>query len=321
MVFVTGANGLLGSYIVREFLQEGHAVRALRRPGSDISLLADVARQIEWVEGDLFDTHLLGQTISADDMVVHAAALVSFAPARRAEMFKTNVEGTANMVNVCLEKSVRRFCHVSSVAALGRSKNKTVLDETAAWEESEFNTTYAQTKHLAELEVWRGVAEDLPAVVVNPSVVLGPGDWHRSSTQLFRYASEQKTFYPPGMVNYVDVRDVARVIFLLVGTEITGERFILNAGTASYRELLSEIARRFGKKPPKWVAQPWMLQLAWRAEWLRGQLTGREPLVTRETARTALTHYTYQNNKVRNQLDFTFRSLSETLDWTCGKLI
>ena len=312
---------MLGSYIVREFLQEGHAVRALRRPGSDMRLLADVAGKIEWVEGDLFDTNLLSEVIEPSGTVVHAAALVSFAPARRAEMFKTNVEGTANVVNVCLEKGVRRFCHVSSVAALGRSKNRTTLDETAAWEESEFNTTYAQTKHLAELEVWRGVAEDLPAVVVNPSVVLGPGDWHRSSTQLFRYAFEQKIFYPPGQVNYVDVRDVARAIFLLARTDIIGERFILNAGTASYRELLAEIARRFGKKPPKWEGRPWMLQLAWRAEWLRGQLTGRDPLVTRETARTALTHYTYQNNKVRNQLAFAFRSLSETLDWTCGELI
>lgn len=320
MIFITGSTGLIGSFIAREFLRQGHAVCALRRQQSDLSLIADITDQIQWIEGDLFDLPLLAQTLQPDDIVIHSAATVSFAPAKKAEMFKTNVEGTANLVNVCLDRGVKKFCFVSSVAALGRSKNQLILDENAKWEESEFNTTYAQTKYLAELEVWRAAAEGLPVVVVNPSVVLGPGDWHRSSTQMFRYAFGEKYFYPQGYVNYVDVRDVAEAIFSLVYSRITGEKFILNAGTVSYRELFQQIAQRFGKKAPRWQVQPWMVAIAWRSEWLKSQFSSKEPLITRETARTASSHYTYKNEKIREQLNFTFRSLSDTLDWACNIL-
>ncbi len=316
MIFITGVNGLVGSFVAREFLRQGHAVRAIRRPQSDLSLVADIAPQIEWVEGDLFDLPLLSQTIQPEDSVIHSAAVVSFAPARKKEMFRTNVEGTANVANICLEKGVKKLCFVSSVAALGRSRNQTVLDEAAKWEESDLNTAYAHTKYLAELEVWRAAAEGLPVVVVNPSVVLGPGDWNRSSTKLFQYASQEKSFYPPGHANYVDVRDVAEVIFSLVSSEITGEKFILNAGTVSYKELLEQIAKRFGRKPPRWQVQPWMIALAWRAEWIKSLFSSKEPLITRETARVAQTHYVYQSDKIKHRLGFTFRNLSDTLDWT-----
>jgi nucleoside-diphosphate-sugar epimerase len=320
MVFITGVNGLIGSFVAREFLRQGHPVRALRRKQSDLSLVQDIAAQIDWVEGDVFDIPLLTQSIQANDIVIHSAAIVSFAPARKDEMFRTNVEGTANLVNVCLKKGVKKFGFVSSVAALGRTKKELLVTEESKWEESDLNTSYAQTKYLAELEVWRGAAEGLPVVIVNPSVVLGPGDWSRSSTQLFRYAFQERSFYPQGSVNYVDVRDVAEAIFSLISSDIIAEKFILNAGTVSYRELLEQIATRFGKKPPRWQVQPWMAAIAWRMEWLKGLFSGKEPLLTRETARTSQTKYVYQNDKIKQQLGFSFRKLSDTIDWSCTLL-
>ena len=320
MVFITGVNGLVGSFVAREFLRHGHAVRALRRPDSDLGLLQDIAGQIEWIEGDILDVPLLAQAIRPGDIVVHSAAIVSYAPARQREMFRTNVEGTANLVNVCLEKNVKKFCFVSSVAALGRGKDSVEINENGQWQESSLNAGYAKTKHLAELEVWRAAAEGLRAVAVNPSVVLGPGDLRRSSTQLFGYALAERKFYPAGSVNYVDARDVASAVFLLANSEITGERFILNAGTVSYRDLLAQIARRFGKRPPPWLARPWMAQVAWRMEKLKTLFTRHEPLITRETARLSQSHYVFRNDKIKKELGFTFRTLDESLDWTCAGL-
>ncbi|MDJ1504140.1 NAD-dependent epimerase/dehydratase family protein [Xanthocytophaga agilis] len=321
MVFITGCNGLLGSFIAREFLKKGYSVRALHRKQSDLSLVADIADQIDWVEGNIFDLSLLEKSIQHDDIVIHTAAIVSFSSHRKTEMFQTNVEGTTNIVNVCLEKDIKKFCFVSSVAALGRTKKQTVLDENTMWEESELNTNYAYTKYLAEVEVWRAFSEGLPAVIVNPSVVLGPGELEKSSTKLFRYVLNENKLYPQGFVNYVDVRDVAEAIFSLSTGKITGEKFILNAGTVTYRELLEKIAIEFNKKPPVWQVRSWMAELGWRAEWVRSLFSDKEPLLTRETARIAQTHYTYNNAKLKNELHFTYRELADTINWTCKTLI
>ncbi|MDJ1468440.1 NAD-dependent epimerase/dehydratase family protein [Cytophagaceae bacterium DM2B3-1] len=321
MVFITGCNGLLGSFIAREFLKKGYSVRALHRKQSDLSLVADIASQIDWVEGDIFDLSLLEKSIQHDDIVIHTAAIVSFSPHRKTEMFQTNVEGTTNIVNVCLEKDIKKFCFISSVAALGRTKKQTVLDESTMWEESDLNTNYAYTKYLAEVEVWRAFSEGLPAVIVNPSVVLGPGELEKSSTKLFRYVLNENKLYPQGFVNYVDVRDVAEAIFSLSTGKITGEKFILNAGTVTYRELLEKIAIQFNKRPPVWPVRTWMAELGWRAEWFKSLFSDKEPLLTRETARIAQTHYTYKNDKLKNELHFTYRELTDTVNWTCKTLV
>ena len=313
MVFITGGNGLIGSYTTRLLLERGYSVRLLRRQGSRLDWLTDVADRIDWVEGDVLDSTLLLNAIQPGDWVVHAAALVYFDPSQREKMFKVNVEGTANVVNACLQKHASKLCFVSSVAALGRSKRNPLIDENTPWEASEFNTAYAHSKYLAELEVWRGVAEGLSAVVVNPSVVLGPADWERSSTQLFKYAWDEHLFYPAGTINYVDVRDVAEAIYLLLRSDIIAEKFILNAGNITHRELLLGMAACFGKNPPKFEAKPWMADLGWRLEWLRSVVTGKSPLLTRETARSTYFNYHYSNNKVK--MRSIFRSEAYRTPW------
>ena len=317
MILITGCNGLIGSFIARKFLKEGYSVRALKRATSDLSLVKDIIHRIEWVEGDILDLPQLTLAMQGVNKVIHAAAIVSFSPHAQNEMLKVNVEGTANVINTCLEAGISKFCHVSSVAAIGRRKHQQEIDEQTQWEESPYNSFYAKTKYLAELEVWRGIAEGLPAVIVNPSVVLGPGDWNKSSTQLFKYIRDERPFYTTGSMNYVDVRDVADIIFKLLHSEIKSERFILNAGSILYKDLFAKIADKLGKKRPAIKINSFLAEIAWRVESVRSWLTSRSPLVTRETALIAQKQYTYSSQKVQQKLQYSFRYLEDTIDWTC----
>ncbi|MGM9506738.1 SDR family NAD(P)-dependent oxidoreductase [Larkinella sp. GY13] len=325
ITLITGANGLIGSHIIRRYLDAGRTVAALRRANSDLTLLNDIRDRVTWLEGDILDIPSLEdalQTVQARGTVdvVHVAAMISYSPKDRDRMDKVNVEGTANVVNLCLAKRVRKLGYVSSVAAVGRPTIKgentnaaTVIDETQRWEESPQNSFYGQTKYRAELEVWRGVAEGLDAVMVNPSLVLGEGDWTRSSTQLFKYAYDEKPFYPAGMVNLVDVRDVAEAVFQLMQSPITAERFILSAKSLSYKEFLDKMADAMGKKRTKYRVAPKLTQLLWPVEAIRSWITGKPPLITRETARSASGNYQYDGRKIEKRLPFRYRNTDETI--------
>ena len=324
-VFITGATGFIGSHIARRYLDDGYSVLALYRPKNGYGSLADVADLITWHEGDVLDIPSLetaievGQDPGSLD-VIHAAAIVSFVPKDRDRMERINVEGTANMVNVCLKAGVRKLGYVSSVAAIGRPVDKggktgepMMLDEDQKWEESPNNSAYAKTKYRAELEIWRGVAEGLDAIMVNPSIVLGVGDWNRSSLQLIKYVHDEKPFYPAGLVNYVDVLDVTDALVQLMQSEVTARRFILNGGTIPYRSLLIQIAAALGKRPPGTQISPALTRLLWPMEAIRAWVMGRAPLITRETARSSGALYQYKGHKIEHELDFQYRPLSETI--------
>ena len=319
-VFITGATGFIGSHIARRYLADGHPVTALYRPQNGYGLLSDVAEQITWHAGDVLDIPSLEAAIEANIDVIHAAAIVSFVPKDRDRMEHINVEGTANIVNVCLKAGVRKLGYISSVAAMGRPTAKggrtsesTPINEDQKWEDSPNNSVYAKTKYWAELEVWRGVAEGLNVVIVNPSIVLGAGDWSRSSLQLIKYVHDERPFYPAGLVNYVDVLDVTDVLMKLMQSDRTSQRFILNGGTIPYRSLLEQIAAVLGKHPPMRQIPPTLTRLLWPLEAVRAWLIGKAPLITRETARSASSLYQYDGHKIEEVLDFQYRPLSDTL--------
>ncbi|WP_439580977.1 NAD-dependent epimerase/dehydratase family protein [Dyadobacter bucti] len=319
-VLITGATGLVGSAVARQLLSEGHEVSALYRKNSDRNLLSDIVSRIQWIEGDILDISSLEIATEGIDFMVHTAAVVSFVPRDRKMMYKVNIEGTANVVNICLKSGVRKLCHVSSIAAIGRPDSRKIipglditLDENQRWEDSPENSEYAKTKHLAELEVWRGIAEGLNAVIVNPTLVLGEGDWSKSSTQIFRYVYKEKPFYTEGLANYVDVLDVAKIISLLLSSEISGERFLLNAGSISYQNLFNTIADAMRKKRPSFRVGPGLAGIIWRIEAVRTWLLGTKPLITRETAQSAARKTKYNNEKIKNALGFKFQSIEETI--------
>jgi dihydroflavonol-4-reductase len=328
MVLITGITGLVGSFTAKRFLEAGYEVAGLKRANSDLSLLQGIENQIVWHEGDVLDIMSLEKAMINIEYVVHTAAIVSFAPKDRDRMFKTNIEGTANVVNLCLENDIKKLCFVSSVAALGRSipnekrlANIISIDEKATWEESPLNSNYAKTKYLAEMEVWRGEAEGLNCVVVNPSLILGEADWHKSSTQLLKYVFDEHKFYPQGNLNYVDVRDVAECIFKLTTNEVLGEKFILSAGEITFKDFFEKVAPRLHKKAPNTLLSASLTSIIWRLEAIRSIFTGNAPLITKETALSSSHSFKYPNDKIKQTLGFEFKSLEESLDRICNNLL
>lgn len=319
-ILVTGATGLLGSTITKQLHSLGHTVSVLYRPSSDRSLLEKIAPDLEWIEGDIMDTVGLEAAFASVDMVVHTAAMVSFIPKEKRRMHSVNVEGTANVVNASLHTGIKKLCHISSVAALGRpevlkntSPAPVEINEGQRWADSSSNSTYAVTKHHAELEVWRGIAEGLNAVILNPSVILGEGDWHKSSTRLFKYIYDEKPFYTDGLLNYVDVADVSEAACRLLLSDISGERFIVSGGTVPYRKFFSDAAAAMEKRAPKWKVNPFFAGLIWRFEAIRTLLTGSAPLLTKETARAAQHHFRFNGQKLSSRTGILYRNLDETL--------
>jgi dihydroflavonol-4-reductase len=328
MILITGITGLVGSFTAKRFLEAGYKVAGLKRANSDLSLLQGIENQIVWHEGDILDIMSLEKAMANIEYVIHTAAIVSFAPKDRDRMFKTNIEGTANVVNLCLENDIKKLCFVSSVAALGRSisnekkaENVISIDEKNTWEESPLNSNYAKTKYLAEMEVWRGEAEGLNCVVVNPSLILGEADWNKSSTQLLKYVFDEHKFYPQGNLNYVDVQDVAECILELTTHEISGEKFILSAGEITYKDFFEKVASRFHKKAPNTLVPPALTAILWRLETVRTFFTGNAPLITKETALSSSHSFKYPNDKIKQTLGFEFKSLDESLDRICKNLL
>ena len=321
MIAVTGANGLVGSYIVRRLLQGTREFVALKRANSDTSLLADVDVDIRWLDADVTNPVQLEDALTNIHVVIHAAAIVSFNPRLAKKMFDVNVTGTRNVVNACLANGVKKIVHISSVAALGRLKGDTDIDENHKWVDNPMNTTYAETKYLAELEIFRGQEEGLDAVLVNPSVVLAAADWTKSSAKLFKYVWDEKKFYTDKSMNFVDARDVAEAVEKLIDVDAPGERFILNAAKVDLKDFFAKVATQFNKRAPHIKVNQFMLEVISRAEAIRSWISKGEPLITRETARLAGSNFVYSNKKVRKQLNFEFQSIDETIKWCCESYI
>jgi nucleoside-diphosphate-sugar epimerase len=327
IAFVTGGTGLVGSHLLYDLLQKGYHVKALKRPQSNILQVQKIFglytgdadslfRQIEWVDGELLDFKSMSEAIDGCIQVYHTAAIVSFNNADKAEMMRINVGGTANIVNVCMDKNIP-LCHVSSIAALGRNEPGGVITENDLWQTGKGRSAYAYSKHKAEMEVWRGIAEGLPAVIVNPAVILGPGDRTKGSSKFFSQVYRGLRFHTPGVTSFVDVRDVSRCMILLTEQERFGERFILTAGDLSYRELFNRIADGFNVKRPTIAAQPWMLNMACRFSWLVGKLTGKSPSLTKETVHSAFQQIRFSNEKIKKAFGYEFISLEKSIEDCC----
>ena len=316
MIAITGANGLLGSFILKKFIAEKEPVIALKRPTSNLSATG-LPDNVVWRDADINNSVALRDALEKVDTVIHAAAIVSFDPRAKNKIFETNVVGTRNIVNACLGQGIRRLIFISSVAALGRKKGMEEINEDTRWTDSDLNSDYAKSKYLAELEVYRGQEEGLSISIVNPSVILSTTDPNKSSAQIFKYVQQQRLFYTDGSINYVDVRDVAESVFRIYQTPAPGEKFIVSAGCTEVRPLISKIARRLGKKPPSIKINPRLLPLAGWLEEMRCKLTGAEALISRQSVKMQQEKFTYQNQKSVERLNMTYRSLDETLDWCC----
>jgi dihydroflavonol-4-reductase len=313
MILVTGGTGFLGSHLIRALVAAGKPVRALYRQQPS-PRLQDISDKIEWVPGDILDVFTLEDAMVGVTQVYHCAAVVSFQAADRDRLLKINVEGTANVVNMALDAGVEKLLYVSSVAAIGRARDNAAVNEECEWEDSKNNSRYGISKFQGEMEVWRGIAEGLDAVIVNPSIILGAGFWDDGSGSLLKNAWKEFPYYTEGVNGFVDVEDVVQAMIRLMDSGISAERYILSAGNWGYQRLFTTMAQALGKKPPHIAAKPWMAEVVWRLEKVKGMITGKHPLVTKETARTAQMKVIYENNKVLNALPgFQFRPLEDTI--------
>jgi nucleoside-diphosphate-sugar epimerase len=319
LVLVTGGTGFLGAYIIRELLDKGYSVRATRRSDNlPVFIPATVLKNVEWVFTDILDVVGLESAMEGVDAVIHSAAKVSFSARERKELFKTNVEGTADVVNVALEKNVKRLVYISSVAALGRAGNGERVTEEKKWSDSRYNTNYAISKFWGEVEVWRAIGEGLPAVIVNPSTLLGYGDWNSSSCKLFRSAYDEFPWYTEGVNGFVDVADTARAVVGLLDSDVTGERYILNGDNWTFRKVFDAMADGFGKRRPSREATPLLASFAWRMAGIKSLFTGQPPMLTRESARVARSATYFDNSKILRQLPgFQFTPLEVSIKAAC----
>jgi len=317
MIAVTGANGLLGSFTIRKLIQEQKSFVAIKRAGSDTTLLQDVEEKIQWRTADVLNPFMLTDALEGCTNVIHAAAIVSFNPHRANEVLEINAVGTRNVVNVCLQQNIKRLVHISSVAALGRQKEQTLIQEDSKWVDNPMNSVYANSKYKAELEVFRGQEEGLNTVILNPSVILAPADWNRSSAKLFRYAWNHRPFYIDASLNYVDVRDVASCAYQLLESNFEAQRFIANAGNISFKKFFEKTANQFDVKPPSIRLSKNVVKGVARVERVRTWFTRSEPLITRETAQLVGSQFLYDNKKIKKNLKFEFQTLDNTLEWCC----
>ncbi|MGB0403355.1 MAG: NAD-dependent epimerase/dehydratase family protein [Salibacteraceae bacterium] len=327
MDFVTGGTGILGSQLIYDLVSTGSKVRALKRKGSNLSPIkkifsrnkqSELFEKIEWVEGDVNNIGCLIEHFSSIDRVFHCAAIVSFNPRDKTKMETTNISGTANVVDAGIIQNVNELIYVSSTAAIGTQKKAKTITEKDNWDAGIPNSFYSLTKYFAELEVWRGAEEGLKVSIVNPGIIIGPGEWGKSSTNVFKTAWKGLKFYSSGTNAFVDVRDVSRAMLLLSEKKIFNERFLLIAENKSFKFFFDTIAKSLNKKAPSILATKLMSSCAWRLNWIWSKLTGANPLITKETARAANSISVYSNQKIIDKLGFKFTPIEESIKYTGG---
>ncbi len=318
MILVTGGSGLVGSALISQLLAQGNVVCATYN-NTPLSICNP---KLVSVKCDILDTIELEEAMQGVTQLYHCAAMVSFQKKDKEQLFKINIEGTANVVNAAVDAGVKKMVHVSSVSALGRIREDEKVTEEMAWTEESSNSIYGKSKYLGEMEVWRGIGEGLEAVIVNPSLILGSGDWNKGSSEIFKSAYYEFPWYSEGVTGVVDVNDVVRAMILLMNSEIKNEKFILNAENLSYKEIFTGMANCFGKKPPYKKVTPLIVAMVWRWESIKSMFTGKDAMVTKETAVTALATVYFDNTKFLKAMPgFNFTPVNETIKNTCATLL
>ena len=336
MIFVTGSTGLLGSHIVVWLLNSGASVKALYRSEERKEVVYrllkyyhpdrydSLVENLHWHRGDILETEDLEDGMQGCTKVVHCAALVSFQKDDFYRLWEMNRTGTANVVNVALASGISYFVHISSTAAVGTDgmQSDGMKRESNHWNANEKVSTYSYTKYSAEKEVWRGIEEGLKTVIVNPSVIFGPGSWEESSLTIFRTLKNGLKYYTKGGNAFVDVRDIADVILRLDKEQIHSERFLITGNNLLFKDLFEQICRQLNVKAPYKLANRLMSSVAWRLSAIVAVFTGKQPTITKDTARSAQEITYYSTEKIRKQFpDFEFRKLEDTIGNTVrGKM-
>lgn len=325
MIFVTGGTGLLGAHLLVSLSKKKEKIKAIYRDKKRIERVRSLFRfyepergdqlfeQIEWVYGDIVDLTSLENAMQDCTHVYHCAAMVSFHKNDFNKLFKVNREGTANVVNLCLHLGVQKLCYVSSTAAIGGVEGKTITEK-SKWKRTPTTTGYSLAKYSAEKEVWRGIEEGLNAVIVNPCVILGPGNWDESSLTIFRNLKKGSRFYPPGSNATVDARDVTEIMIQLMESPVHSERYLCIGSNQSFKAIITEITRQMGVKSPTRRASYLLVTVLRILSLIGMRILGKRSAITKETVHNLFSHRHYSAEKVKTRLNYDFYSLRETVD-------
>ncbi|QKJ62344.1 NAD-dependent epimerase/dehydratase family protein [Flavobacterium sp. M31R6] len=316
MVLVTGGTGLVGAHLLIHLLEKGENVRAIYRnldSTQKTKALFSLYQKnglydsIQWIQGDVLDIPTLENAFQGIDQVYHCAAMISFDPKEEELVRKTNIEGTANIVNFCLANNVKKLCHVSSIAALGDlPEHESIITEETEWNPEKPHSDYAISKYGAEMEIWRALQEGLEVVIVNPGVIIGPGFWNQGSGELFTKVKNGLAFYTKGLTGFVAVSDVVDVMYLLMKSPIHGERFTLISENIIFKDLLFSIADALKVKRPKYHATPFMINVLSKLDWVASNVFSLKRQLSKASARSSYTTDLYSNEKIKNALNITF---------------
>ena len=323
MILVTGGTGLVGSHLLYQICQSETKVRAIKRAHSNTNLVRQVFsyytekadalfQKIEWVDADLLNISDLDFAFQGATKVYHCAAWISFNPKHKTKMMNTNIEGTTNVVNLCLTHRIKKLCYVSSVAAIGQPIDGGSIDENTPWENSPRNSSYALSKYRSEMEVWRGIEEGLNAVIVCPAIILGPGKWEKGSSMLFKQVWKGLLFYTSGTNGFVDVRDVANVMIQLMEGTIKSNRFILSSESIPFKKTFDYIADALGKKKAHIKIGPFISNISWRIAKIISIISRKSPLITKETVLAGNSISVYNNKKIKTALNYKFISVEQS---------
>lgn len=329
MIFVTGGTGLVGAHLLFELIQKDESLKASKRPGSNLDLVKKIFsyyskdaeslfEKIQWIDVDLHNEIEIAEQIHDCDYVYHCAASVSFNPKEKAAIINNNVDLTANLVNACLSANIKKLCHVSSVAAIGNAPEDEITTELTKWKPKSNNSAYSISKYKSELEIWRGIHEGLNAVIVNPSIILGPGNWKIGSPSIVSRIDKGMKYYTEGVTGYVGVWDVVKCMMLLMESEISNDQFVLNSANLSFKELFSEIASNLSKKAPSKLANDRLLSLAVKGEKIRSFISRTSPQLTKDSIKSATSKTFYSAEKLSSQINFTFEKIEDTLKKVCN---
>ncbi|GAB4282673.1 MAG: NAD-dependent epimerase/dehydratase family protein [Marinilabiliales bacterium] len=333
MIILTGGTGFLGSHLLYHLLSNNYNVLAICRANSSKKQTEKIFNQyqpdnkdlfnsIKWHECDLNNYYDVVETLSGAQGVIHAAALVSYNPADKNRLLKENVNITKNIVDASLINNIQRFLHVSSIAALGETKDSNkLIDENVKWSEEDVNSGYSVSKYYAELEVWRGIAEGLNAVIVNPSVILGYGDWDKGSCALFKTIYNGFKYYTLGSSGFIYVEDVCKIIIKLFESNISGEQFVLSSENKTYKEIFYLIAEALNVNPPRKYATPFLTGIAWRLEYVKSKLSRSAPLITRESAINSHKLLKYSNDKIQGLLQYDYTKIDNAVKLLADKFL
>ncbi|NNC50803.1 MAG: NAD-dependent epimerase/dehydratase family protein [Flaviramulus sp.] len=324
MILVTGGTGLVGAHLLYNLAIKQNKIRAIYRNERKLENVKSVFAcytegykelydSIDWVKADILDIPSLNDAFVKVTRVYHCAAFVSFEPDKYQLLRKTNIEGTANIVNLCLANPIEKLCYVSSIATLGKTLNNAPINENTYWNPEAENNVYAITKYGAEIEVWRGAQEGLNVVIVNPGVILGSGIWHYGTGSLFKKAYKGFKYYTAGTVSLISVADVITIMIKLMDSTITNERFILVAENWTYKDFLQNLAKSVNAKPPAKLASNLLLNIGWKLDWLVHKLTGKRRQLTKHLAKTLATETFYDSAKIKSALNYNFKDIDKTI--------